>query len=309
MTVHSLQTPALVSESLNLNSLKFNSKNGWKLYHLNICSLYSKIDEIRCISSIIQGQVSLLGFSETHLCGKIDNREINIPGYQLFRNDRDSRSGGGVAVYVFESIRCLQRTDLLSVEIESLWIEIIHTNNSPILIGVVYRPPNSSNDWFNQFEAQIDKASTIAQNIIMMGEFNIDFQKEIPHRWQQLYQSYSFIQLINEPTRITSTTSTTIDHIYVTNQQYVRDVAIFKISLSNHFAVGLCWKNGNLGRCVSEDHLCIRYKKVNNEQIKMKLNNLHLNMISVLQSDSVNDKLSQFNYILSSSSMIVPKLL
>ena len=109
-----------------------------------------------------------------------------------------------------------------------------------------------------------------------------------------------FNQLINEPTRITSTTSTTIDHIYVTNKQYVRDVAIFKISLSDHFAVGLCWKNGNLGRCVSEDHLSIRYKKVNNEQIKMKLNNLHLNMISVLQSASVNDKLSQFNYILSS---------
>ena len=192
MTVHSLHTRALVSESLNLNSLKFNSKNGLKLYDLNICSLYSKIDEIRCISSIIQGQVSLLGFSETHLYGKIDNREINIPGYQLFCNDRDSRSGGGVDVYVFESIRCLQRTDLLSVEIESLWIEIIQSNSSPIHIGVVYRPPNSSNDWFNQFEAQIDKASTIAQNIIMMGEFNIDFQKEIPHRWQQLYQSYSF---------------------------------------------------------------------------------------------------------------------
>ena len=193
MTVHSLQTPALVSESLNLNSLKFNSKNGLKLYHLNICSLYSKIDEIRSIYiKYNSSQVSLLGFSETHLCGKIDNGKINIPGYQLFHNDRDSRSGGGVAVYVYESIRCLQRTDLLSVEIESLWIEIIQTNSSPILIGVVYRPPNSSNDWFDQFEAQIDKASTISQNIIMMGDFNIDFQKEIPHRWQQLYQSYSF---------------------------------------------------------------------------------------------------------------------
>ena len=32
----------------------------------------------------------------------------------------------------------------------------------------------------------------------------------------------------------------------------------------------------------------------------MKLNNLHLNMISVLQSYSVNAKFSQFNYILSS---------
>ncbi|KAJ7414448.1 mitochondrial fission process protein 1 [Willisornis vidua] len=64
-----------------------------------------------------------------------------ISGYKLFRKDRQSRRGGGVALYVRESL------DSIELEVSSDKVECLCTRirgkakKADILTGVCYRPP------------------------------------------------------------------------------------------------------------------------------------------------------------------------
>ena len=61
---------------------------------------------------------------------------------------------------------------------ESTFVEIIPSNKKNIVIGVIYRPPNSKFNLFeneiNQILSKIDKENKICY---LMGDFNIDLLK------------------------------------------------------------------------------------------------------------------------------------
>ena len=77
---------------------------------LNIVSLSKCTDEIR----IILGDqfFDVLVLNETRLDENISNQDMFIQNYNLISADR-SRSGGGVCLYVKNSINYLNRNDLL----------------------------------------------------------------------------------------------------------------------------------------------------------------------------------------------------
>jgi len=109
--------------------------------HLNIQSLLPKID----LLSVEAQPYDVLVFTETWLNQSITDAELRIPNFKLpFRCDRKDRIGGGVAIYVRESIPATTRTDFHINNLEALWVEI-HINHRKILIGDIYRPPDSYN--------------------------------------------------------------------------------------------------------------------------------------------------------------------
>ena len=71
-----------------------------------------------------------------------------IDGYRLFRKDRPTRRGGGVALYVRERLECIQLGLGANEErVESLWVRIkgqAHTGD--ITVGVYYRPPDQEQE-------------------------------------------------------------------------------------------------------------------------------------------------------------------
>ena len=117
-------------------------------------------------------------------------------------------------------------------------------------------------NWYDKFEKQIYLASCYTQNIIIMGDVNIYFLKDVPHRWSQLYKSYNQTQIIDEPTRVTEASMTLIDHIYVTHPEYVQASGICKVSISDHFGIGLCWKSSSY--VTKNKHVHISYRKTDN---------------------------------------------
>ena len=64
-----------------------------------------------------------------------------MPGYRLFRRDRQHRTGGGVALYIrecFDVVELEARND----KVESLWVRISgKAHMACILVGVCYRLP------------------------------------------------------------------------------------------------------------------------------------------------------------------------
>ena len=47
-------------------------------------------------------------------------------------------------------------------------------NTKPILIGSIYRPPNSSVQWIKAFSLQTEKAVSAADEIYFLEDFNIN---------------------------------------------------------------------------------------------------------------------------------------
>ena len=81
------------------------------------------------------------------------------------------------------------------------------------------------------------------KEIILLGDTNCDLtpkQAEQPidndsKHMLDLYELFSFKQLIGGPTRVTLTTSSTIDHIATTCARNIVKSGVHEISLSDHY--------------------------------------------------------------------------
>ena len=75
-----------------------------------------------------------------------------------------------------------------------------------------------------------------------MGDFNIDLYPCTNNKWLQLIHLFDLSQIVTEPTRVTETTATIIDHIYVSNPENISNCYVSKLSISDHFPVCLSRK-------------------------------------------------------------------
>jgi hypothetical protein len=66
--------------------------------------------------------------NETKLDHSISDQEISICGYNIIRKDRN-RNGGGVLMYVHESVTFIERNDLCPNSLEIICHEIKKPHN------------------------------------------------------------------------------------------------------------------------------------------------------------------------------------
>ena len=146
------------------------------------------------------------------------------------RLDR-SRSGGGISLYVRETLKFLIRNDIPGEGIELLCIEIQPLKCKPFLFLAWYRPPNDPVCTFHKFERVLSYLDKENKEIILMGDINCDLSQECgrspsdsnSRHLLNLYQLFSLKQIIKEPTRVTLTTLTVIDHIATTCTDNILD--------------------------------------------------------------------------------------
>ncbi len=136
------------------------------------------------------------------------------------RNDR-TRHGGGVAMYIRNSINFNLRNGLHDEALEFLCVEISKPKVKPFLISTWYRPPNSCKNLFDKLQVILDKIEFhgIENNII--GYANCNMSASIADNntkhLLELSESHPYTQLIKEPTRLTNSSSTLID-LLLTNR-------------------------------------------------------------------------------------------
>ena len=75
-----------------------------KIGEWNVQSLYNKIEQMRHVLDARGNNIHILGITETWLKNCHTNCEIAIQGYSIERHDRAEGNGGGVAVYIHESV-------------------------------------------------------------------------------------------------------------------------------------------------------------------------------------------------------------
>ena len=110
---------------------------------------------------------------------------INIEGCHPFIFDPTEATHGGTGFYTKDSLVFRRRYDLKfnsSSAYESTFIEIILPKKKNIILGGIYRHPNSKvpvvNCFIENYEPLLDKLSTEEKLCSLMGDFNIDLLKK-----------------------------------------------------------------------------------------------------------------------------------
>ena len=246
-----------------------------RIAHLNVRSLLPKIEEIRLILEITQLDTFCL--TETWLDYTIENEEIQVNNYNVLRNDRNRR-GGGVLIYVRDDFEYKERKDLSFNEVESVWIEVQNYENTPVIIGCMYRPPDKGPDYFDNMTDTLEKATSDGKPVILLGDLNVDYlidESLAQNPVKYLEDLFEMTQMVTEKTRVTLETAKTIDLILSTVPHRHSLTKVQKLGLSDHF---LCYTTFGKARKKME-HKYIRYrdfKTFNEEHFNMEIQHSNL---------------------------------
>ena len=234
----------------DLSSFSEYGVNNFSILHLNIRSFNKNFDSLQVYLHLLKFKFSVLCFTETWTKPGHDNKAMyKLPGYKpvfLHRKSYKDERGGGVAIYINDSIKFTKIKELTFVKkhFESLFVEIqLPLNGSKFVIGTIYRPPDHSvNDFNVDILPILERYSTTQQKCFILGDFNIDLFKADSHQptGDFLYKmlSNSFINFIDNSTRITDKSSTLIDNIFsncFSNFELVSGILIN--SISDHFPI------------------------------------------------------------------------
>jgi exonuclease III len=107
-----------------------------------------------------------------------------------------------------------------------MWFEIFPKYEKSFLICFVYRPPGSPSIWYTNLEKEMINALIMNKEIIFLGDLNINYIKIVLTSWESILTTHGFFQMIAEPTRVTETSVTLIDHIYTTNPENFIDIKV-----------------------------------------------------------------------------------
>ena len=222
----------------SLNSIP--NERGFKMAFLNIVTLPSKIDEIR--HSMCSKNIDLIAFNETRLDLSISDGLIHLDGYEVVRKDR-SRNGGGVCIYLRSSINYKIRSDLIPPELEAVCLEIIKPQSKPFIVTTIYRPPNANAEFFDHLEKLIKQIDDENKEMYILGDLNCNLLEKKTlfnmqtNKLNSLYELYQLSQLINEPTRVTMTTSSLIDHVVTNTPEKISHSGVVHTGISDHSLV------------------------------------------------------------------------
>ena len=170
-----------------------------------IRSLYRNIDEIRVF--LHNNAIHILVLNETLLDDSISDNELHIRDYNLIRKDRN-RNGGGVAIYIRNSISYDLINSVVLDPLELLLIKVRPKSSTPFLFLSWYRPPDIKIEIMDKYESALAFVDSFHSNVIVMGDVNCGirkvFKSNVIKRYEVSNKLYSMEQVnTTQYTRVT----------------------------------------------------------------------------------------------------------
>jgi exonuclease III len=196
----------------------------------------------------INYEFPIICLSETWL-GVTNCHLANTPSYNHEYSIRNARIGGGVSIFIHSNISNYSvRRDISIVNshIESIFIEIDQSFISAdrnIVVGCIYRPAKQSVIDFNEtLKSTLDRLSNENKHVYLAGDYNINLLTANSHLscsdFVDVLFANSFLPTINKPTRITGSSATIIDNIFINNLTRASTTSgILANSISDHCPV------------------------------------------------------------------------
>ena len=275
---------------------------GIKIGHINIRGITKKLDELKLLIS--SKDFKILHICETFLKPSIPSNFLHISGFNLIRRDRLDKHGGGVLTYVHHSLP-FQHLNLIQTLLpETITLKISQPHTKPFILSVIYRPPNTPQNWIADFTSYINSCKALCDEVCVLGDFNIDLNRNTNGKWNTLITQLGLTQLVDEPTRVTKTTSTLIDHIYSSHDNHFYDTGVYKSGISDHY---LAYTHRKLGKAphystnqrTEKRHICYPdWKHFNSNQFQHDLANIQWPLY--LGQNDVNQMLDNFTSLFKS---------
>lgn len=250
-----------ITDSLqNISGNKFLN-----IVHFNIRSLNKNFDELLVYIELFKNNLDIIVLSETWRIDGVSNYLIN--NYTAYYSESYFNQNDGVIVYVKNNLN-------VSVKIEKITqinlIRILFTKNN-ISFGLTasYRPPATD---LQQYISDLDRYfSLLVKNNfeIFMGDTNINMlnsQDQHVNNYSCILAQHGLFPYVNKPTRVTESTSSIIDHIFVRKEKqfnlrntYISSY-VFETNITDHYPIML---SVNLEKeHQSDKNFCKTYKKI-----------------------------------------------
>ena len=174
---------------------------------VNARSIINKKNELNIMVDDIQPHI--IGITESLENNDTTDAELGLAGYVMFRKDRIGRRGGGVLLYIKETIPAYEVK--LQEEADSndaIWCRLV-TGHTTVTVGVVYRCPSitkQNNDTIHNAISEVSKGDCIVMGDFTHGNIKWDTLQSTGVKDQQLLclaQDNSLTQHVLEPTRAT----------------------------------------------------------------------------------------------------------
>ena len=200
---------------------------------------------------MLEQNVDILGITESWMHGTVNDAEVSMIGYRMFRKDREMNSaaskcrGGGVLLYIREDIVAVEVSSERDKMNESVWVRINKEGreDDSVVIGVCYRSPACLR------EEAISLMNSISEHAgnsrcLIMGDFNyadIDWNLwqagSLGREFMDFAHDLFLTQHVEEGTR----EGNVLDLVFSTEPEMVEDVKVVNpVDNSDHCAV--FWK-------------------------------------------------------------------
>jgi hypothetical protein len=219
--------------------------NNLSIFHLNIRSIPKNLGDLNSYLSLLETEFTVLGLTETWLTeSNVDC--YSVEGYKHYYKYRAKKRGGGVSLFIKKEVSLTEREDLNinNSLMESIFVELEKDNfsvSSNIIVGLVYRPPNTDVREFTDLMSDIlEKLSNENKLIYLMGDFNInlDVDSHLPSSdFIETFYTHGLFPLITKPTRVQNNSATLIDNIFHNGIDNRNFNGILYTDLSDHFPV------------------------------------------------------------------------
>ena len=175
---------------------------------------------------------------ETKLDEKIKDERVSIVGYNLLRRD-GNHHGGGVAIFLRETLNFEHRTNIKAENLEIICIKIKPKCRKPFFVLAWYRPPNYETETLKELNDLLELLDKENKEIIVIGDVNCndldqDGKNKILVKLRNLCSEHQLKQLIKNPTRSTLTSQTLIDHFATNKPRLITNSGVFTTGFSDH---------------------------------------------------------------------------
>jgi hypothetical protein len=213
----------------------------------------NKMDESKANVDKLHPQI--IGITESWCKEEFSDAEVALPGYQMDRMGRQDQPGGGVLLYLEDSLNADPCDQLNQIGAEdSLWYIVKLNQKDRLLVGVCYRSTSSdavNNQKLLQVFEKIQEVPNIT-HMLIFGDFNygqIDWKhyrvnagdNSEPQKFFDVIQDTFLYQHVNFPTRFRGDDEPSLLDLVFTNEEHMVDniYSVAPLGKSDH--VGVVW--------------------------------------------------------------------
>ena len=230
-------------------------KSTLTFFYANVRSIkrQGKFDELQCIIASIKFTTHVIILTETWFKSSEDADHFQLPNYTHYYSVRTDSRGGGVSIYVHNTLNHSLVDEVYAGGINYLWVRL---EKHAVNIGAVYNPGNNNTrEFLEVYSSQLIRKP----RSIVFGDFNIDLltknSKTKYYRDAMKESGYGFLNNIHEDysTRETASTKTILDHVCTNLKDKSFHMVIIDSPMSDHKQIYLSIK---------------KYKKLPKQRVK-----------------------------------------